>query len=237
MTSDTRGIDEVVDAVSVLDSGVDSVSCSACDVGNDNSLLAAHTVDDRGLARVGLTDNGNVDHSLVELLILGEYALLDNRVEKVARTRAVKGRDSDGLAIKSELVELVELVGHLTYTVNLVYRDNDGLTRLFKHNGDVSVICDESRSDIAYKHDNVCGSDSYLRLSSHLLKNGIVALGLDTACINEEEVMAVPLGISVDSVSGNAGSVLNYCSALVDDFIKKCALTNVGSANDGYNRF
>ena len=57
--------------------------------------------------------------------------ILDNRIEKVTRTRAVERGERDGLTVKAELIELIELKGHVTDTVDFVYRNDDGLARFF----------------------------------------------------------------------------------------------------------
>ena len=64
--------------------------------------------------------------------------------------------------------------------------------------------------DIAHKYYNVGGCNGNLCLISHLLQNSIVALGLDTTRVNEKKTAVVPLCLRINTVTGNAGSILYY---------------------------
>ena len=89
MTADTCRVDKVVNTKLVFYLGVNCITGSTCNAGNDNSLLTAHTVDNGGLTRIRLSDYRNVNNVLVILIFVVKAALLDNCVKQVARACAV----------------------------------------------------------------------------------------------------------------------------------------------------
>ena len=143
-------VDEGKGADLVLQSRVHSVARGACDVGDDQAVLADELVDDGGFARVGLADDGYVNAVVLGLLRLPLTKGVDAGVEQISRAAAVNGGYADGLLVKAKLVELIELHGRPSYAVTLVDAGHDGLAALLEHDGDVAVAGGESRADVAH---------------------------------------------------------------------------------------
>ena len=118
--------------------------------------------------------------------------------------------ESDRLAVKAKLVKFVKLVGRLTYAIAFIYARNDGLSAFLKHNGDVSVGRRKTRANVAHKQNNVRAVYCHLRLKTHLLKDYIVGLWLDTARIDNAELASAPLGLTIYSVTGDTWDILYY---------------------------
>ena len=206
-------------------------------IGNDAALFARQTVDNGGLADVRLTDDGDLDVVLIALDSLVGGRKLQNAIKQITRARAVYRRERDGLVVKAKLVKFVKFVGCVTYAVTLVDAGDNGLSALFEHNRNISVIGGKSRSYVAHKKNYVGVVNSNLRLKFHLRQNNIVGLGLNTARVDNHELLSAPFGFSVDSVACNAGLVFNDRAALAYKLIKKCALADVRSADNSYYWF
>ena len=90
----------------------------------------------------------------------------------------------------------------------------------YLHDGHLSLIAEAKRR----KADEIAVSvfvnpiqfgpnedyDGNGRLRAHLLQNGIVALGLNAARVDQEETMLAPFRLGVNSVTRYAGGVLYY---------------------------
>ena len=94
---------------------------------------------------------------------------------------------------KTEIVELVKLHRRFAEAVHLVYCKDNRLSAFQKHLCDCVVIGCNTASYICNKNDNVSFFYRKLGLSSHLCKDNIVALRLDTASINYHELLVTPL--------------------------------------------
>ena len=70
-----------------------------------------------------------------------------------------------------------------------------------------------------------------------MLQYGVTCLRLDSAGINEKHLSAVPVGIEIYSVSGNAGNVLDDGDTLTGYFIKESAFTHVRASDYSNYRF
>ena len=146
-------------------------------------------------------------------------------------------RERDGVTVKAEFVKLVKFVGQLADFIHLVDDGDHGLPRLFQHDGDVAVVRDQPALHVAQEDDDVGSLDGEGRLTAHLPQNGVVALRLDTAGIDEKEAMLSPLRIRIDTVAGNARRILDDGTALADNLIEQCAFADIRSADDSNDRF
>ena len=231
------GVNEVEYSVFILNSRINGISRSTRNIGYDNALLAAHTVNNRGFSGVGLTDDGDLDAALLLLALLPIGESLTAGVQKVARARAVDGGNGHGIAIKAQLVELVVFVGKITHAVALVDAGDDGLAALLEHDGDIAVGGGQTRADVAHEDDDVGIVNGDLRLHLHLCQNDIVGLGLDASRVDEDELAAVPFGLAVDAVAGDTGGVLHDGATLADELVKQGGFAYVGSSHNGNDGF
>ena len=69
------------------------------------------------------------------------------------------------------------------------------------------------------------------------LEDDIGGFGLDSSGVDENEPPSSPLGLAVDAVTGDTGSVLHNGAALADELIEKGAFAHVGTPYNGNNRF
>ena len=148
---------------------VNGISRRARDIRNDKAVLTDYFVDYRGLARVRLSDNGNL--YAVVLLVLAHSIgnVFEHLVKQVARSASVYRGNGDRLAIKAKLVELVKFKRRSANGIALVYTRDDRLSALFEHDGYVAVVRGKTCANVTHKYDNVSAFDSDLCLKTHLL--------------------------------------------------------------------
>ena len=90
-SSDTCGIDKGELSVLVLYMRIHRVSRCSRDIRNYKSLRAYELIDYRGLARVRLADNGNLDAVVILIVIIPISDRVNDRVEYIARAASVHG--------------------------------------------------------------------------------------------------------------------------------------------------
>ena len=137
----------------------------------------------------------------------------------------------DRIYRESELVEFVKSRIDIADLIRLVYARHDRLTALFKHDRNVPVVRDKSAAYIAHKKNDVRRIYGDLRLLLHFAQDDIVGLGLDSSGIDNYELSAAPLGLSVDAVSCNSGDVLDDRTPLAYKLIEKRAFAHVRASH------
>ena len=57
----------------------------------------------------------------------------------------------------------------------------------------------------------------------------------DTACVDKHKMLAEPFAVAVDSVSCDAGGIIDYRKSCTHKLVEKCRFTDVGSADNRNN--
>ena len=215
----------------MLDHGVDGVAGGAGVVCNDGALLAHQAVGERRLARVGAADDGDVDGvvflGLVEVGRQGRHDV----VEHVAGAVAVDGAHGVRVA-QAQAVELPQ-GAFVAGVVELVDRQEDGGLGALEHAGDALVFLGHAGAAVNEEDDGVglvAGGES-LR-GDGLLEAVCVADG-DAAGVDEHEVGAVPVGLVVGAVAGDAAHLVHDGVCSLADAVDESGLAHVGAAHDG----
>ena len=60
------------------------------------------------------------------------------------------------------------------------------------------------------KNNYISFFNSQLRLSSHLSEDNIIAVRLNTACVNHHKLFSAPFTFGIDTVTCNTGGILDY---------------------------
>ena len=171
LAADARRIDDDVLFAVPLEGGIDGVARRACNVRNDGALLAQDTVDERALARIGLSDNGDAEG--VAPLFLPFFEGRDGFVQNVADAARMLGGDTEGLP-EAERIKFKEFI--LRVFVELVDDENDGLTAAAEIVRDVVIGARQPFPAVHEEEDDVGSFDGELRLRGDLLPHDVFAL-------------------------------------------------------------
>ncbi len=228
--ADARGVDEPPPAALELDQLVDRVDRGARDAVDHDALRAGQGVEQRGLADVGLAQQGDATRTGVARharALLRQHG--DSGVEQVAGATPVQGGDGVRLAeperperLRLELgVGVVGLVGDEQHGLaGLAQNLDDGLVRV----GGADLRVDDEQGGVGVV-DSSLGLGGDLR--GHALDLAVPAAGVD-----EDEADAVPLRLVGDAVTGHAGDVLGDRLAAADHAVDEGRLAHVGTADD-----
>ena len=117
---DSGGVNEGESALFVFHNGIRCITCCPCHIGNDNTFLSGDAVDQRGLAHVRLTDNGNLDVILVVILRILLRQVFIEGIQHIAGAVAMCRRNGIGIA-DSQIIELIEF--HRRFTDFITFID------------------------------------------------------------------------------------------------------------------
>ena len=106
-----------------------------------------------------------------------------------------------------------------------------------QHVGYVLVRCGQAVAHVHHHNDAVGGINGDLGLLAHMSQNALGGLRLDAAGVHQQEVVAVPLAVGKNAVTGNAWGVLDDGKALTAQFIEQGGLAHIGAAHHRYDRF
>ena len=230
------GVDEVILTGLVFKVAVDGVPCGAGHVADDDPLLAQDTVGEGGLAHIGLADDGHLNDVAVLFLLVLRGEVLQAGIQQVAGAVAVDGGHGDGVA-QTQIVELIEVRVYGAGGVHLVHCQHDGLLRALEHPGHLLVGGGHAGLDVGNEDDDVGVVDGDLSLLPHEGKDLVVGIGFDTAGIHQAELAAVPIGLSINAVTGDTGSILHDGEAPADDLVEQHGLAHVGPSDDSNQGF
>ena len=154
----------------------------------------------------------------------------EDGVEHVARAAAVERGDAERLA-QAEVPQAVGL-GLGALVVDLVGGEDDGLARRPQDAYDGLVGVGDADHRVDHEEHGVGQRHRHLGLGAdglgHAARVGVPAAGVDHG-----EGAAVPVGVVVDAVAGDAGTVLDDGLAAADDPVDQGGLAHVGAAHDG----
>ena len=209
---------------------VDGVARGAGDGGNDGAVLAGDHVDEGALADIGAADDGDAGQAVGG--VVGAFGeVFDEGVEEVARAAAGDAGDGVGVA-EAEGVELGEAV-HLGGVVDLVGGEDDGLGAAAQHVGDVLVHGCEAFAGVDEEEDDVGLVDSEGYLATDFDFEFVVAAHDVAAGVDDGEVLAVPVGVAVLAVAGDAGGGVDDGVAAFGEAVEEGGLADIGASDDG----
>ena len=205
-----RGVDEADRAVVGLDHRVDGVAGGAGQVVHDGALLADEPVEQRRLADVGAADDGDREHLVGQRppasaarsssASLGRE-VLDDRVEQVAGRPAVQRAhrvrvaeaERQELPRRALVAGVVDLVGHEQRRA--VSRRRTAAARSSSSVTPTTASTTNSTTSAS----RIARSLWALTLASSASPDGQPAAGVD-----EQEAPAVPVGLDLLAVAGDA---------------------------------
>ncbi len=249
------GVDQGVLLFVALERDVDAVAGGAGLVVDDHPLLAEHAVDQGRLADVGAADDGDLDAILLaragdalgflalgdvfqlvrqvvvfRRLGLGLEHLAQGRLQHVGDAAAVGGGDGQGVAQAQRAefgagdvrIDGVDLVGHQVAA----------LVPLAQVLGDHLVGGGQARARVDHEQHRIGFLDRLHRLLGHLGVDAFLVTG-DAAGIDDDEFLALPLGLAVLAVAGQAGVLGDDGVASLGQAVEQGGLADVRAAHQG----
>ena len=110
---------------------------------------------------------------------------------------------------KPQIVKLIYLVGCSARGISLVYTQHERSAASAQHIGYVDILRRNAGADVGDKHNDVGRVNGDLGLLAHLRENHVFRLRLDAAGIYKHELMAAPLALGIQAVTGDTGGILN----------------------------
>ena len=233
--ADARGVDEAPGLVAEGDQLVDRVDGGAGRVVDDDPVLLGQLVEQRGLADVGLADDRDAARAAQRGVFvrrrLGQGR--QDGVEHVARAAAVHRGDRPRLA-ESEVPETVGLGLH-ALVVDLVGGQHDRLAGGAQDLDHGLVGVGDADGGVDDEQHRVGQVDRDLGLGADRLGQA-AGVRVPAAGVDDREGAAVPGGVVVDPVTGDAGDVLHDGLAAADDPVDQGGLADVRAADDREHR-
>ena len=138
---------------------------------------------------------------------------------------------------QSQIVKFIKVWVRRTGGVYFVYRKYDGFAAAQQHICHFMVRGGETCADIRQKNDDCGGLNGGLGLVPHKLQDQVIGAGFNAAGIDEGELPPVPVGLSIDAVPGDAGSILHNRDTPADQFVEQLRLAHIGPPHDCDNGF
>ena len=193
-------------------------------------MFAGNHIDEGGFADVGAADDGDAGQAVGGVVVaFGE--VFDEGVEEVAGAGACDACDGVGVA-EAEGVEFGEGV-HLGGVVDLVGGEDDGLGTFAQHFGDVLVHGCEAFAGVDKEEDDVGLVDGEGYLAADFDLEFVVATHDVAAGVDDGEVLAVPVGVAVLAVAGDAGGGVDDGVAAFGEAVEEGGLADIGASDDG----
>ena len=220
-----------IPALFILKVAVYCIPGGARHVGDNDPLLPQDPVGQRGLAHIGLADEGHLDDVVVLLFLLLRGEVVEAGVQQIAGAMSVNGGDGDGVP-KAQVVELVNIRVQIAHLIHFVYRQYHRLLGAQQHIGHILVGGGQAGLDVTHKDDHRSRLNGDLRLLPHKRQNLVVGTRLDTACVNDVKGAAPPVTLGIQAIPGDAGGVLHNGQPLTAQLVKQHGFAHIGPTHD-----
>ena len=236
LAAHTGGINEAILAGLVFKVRVDGIAGSTGHVGNNDALFAQNTVQQAGLAHIGLADDGDLDDIILFILSIVLGDIRQNPVQHIAGTVTVDCRGFKEIA-NTQRIELEHIGIYKTDGVTFVDGQTYGFAAFAQHGGNILVRSSDTTANIYHHDDGISQFNADFCLTAHEFQHFAVGVGLNTTGIHQREMTTAPFTFTVNAVTGNTGGVLHDGGTLTGQFIEEHGLAYVGAAHNGHQRF
>ena len=199
------------------------------------SLFTKPCVDEGGLAHIGTSRHGELDHALVQRCIrivrLGQVERLQCNVHQTAYALPV-GRGHGINLAQPQLVKLRQLDA-LEHALRFVRDKYAGLTQATQVVGNVVILRRDTRTGIHHKNHHVRLGDRLLGLLGHLAVDAAGGIGLKAPRIDDDVLVFSLLAVPVVSVTRKSRKVGDDGVARLGQAIEKRGLTDIRTPHEG----
>lgn len=234
----TRGVDQRVLSALALEWHLDRIARRARLGGRDHAHLAHQRVDQRRLADVLATNDGDARMAHPRRVDLGCGRLGDRRehgLEQIGHALAVRGGDRDRRT-EAEGVEF-RACDLRRQPLGLVRRDTDALRGPPELIGDRAIEGRQASARIDHEHHRIGFGDRLLGLARHFPDDTRVGAGLQATGIDDDKGTRPDSAVAVVPIARDAGHVDDDGIARSRQAVKQRGLTDVRSADECNNRF
>ena len=233
LAAQAGGVDQHQAAALEVDREVDRVARGPGQRRDDHPLGAGEPVDQRGLADVGAPDHGQphrVIFGAVSVRGLRSRGQLDDPVEQVAGAEALRRRHRDRLAE----AERVELGGQRDVAREsiLLAATTTGIGDAAQQIRDLVIAGAQTGAGVDHQHGGVGVGERRLHLLVHRPGQLGPVVQVDPAGVDQRQRAAVPLGVQLLAVAGDAGALVHHRLARLGEPVDQRGLSDVGISDD-----
>ena len=231
----TGSINEDIFFAVISDLGIHRISGGTRDIRNDQTVLTQQFVDQGRLADIGLSDDGHTGAVILFFLCLFLIKIFRYGLQHVTDSQTIHRRDRMGIA-NTQIVEFVDIRHILLEAVHLIDHQYHGLVGTAQHVCHLGIRIHQSLLYIHQENDHVCSLHSDLCLFPHLGQDHVLAVRLDTSCVDQGKCHIQPVDIRIDTVSGNTGCIFHNRYIFASQCIEQGGLTDIRAShhrNDG----
>ena len=227
------GIDQGYASSAPLEIDVDGVTRGTRHVEGDDTLLTQQRVDQRALADVRTSGDGDLDDAIVPAHPLPARIAVENEIDKMAHTFAMRGRDAAGFAE----AEFVEVGG------------SDAAIESFRFiDGDMDRSADSPQlvgDLLVLRGDSVRPSTTKMMMSDSAIACSVwraISCMMPSFASGSKPPVSTTrkgfaqLAVAVMAVAGQAGNVGDQRITALGEAIEERRLSDVGSADQGNRR-
>ena len=200
--AESCGVDKDVFFALPFDFGIDGISCSSCNIGYDHTVLTKQTVDQGRLTYVRFTYNSDLRNVVVLFCVKSFREFLDDLIQHITKSGTVGCGDRYRFS-DTKVIKFINVHHIFLNAVYLVYNKNDRFLAAAQHICNLRIRIHKSLLYICDKYDNIGSVDRNLCLLSHLRKNDVTAVRLNSASIDHGKGFVQPCHISINSVTGH----------------------------------
>ena len=150
---------------------------------DDHSVFSQNLIDQRGFSHIRFSYHCDPGDLVFRLFFRYPLEMLCHPFQHISQPQHRSCRDWHRLA-DSQIIKFIGIHHKLLKTVNFIYDKDHRLPASAKHVCNLSVSIYQSLTDIRHKNNHICGINGDLCLFTHLGKNDILALRLNTSGID-----------------------------------------------------
>ena len=212
---------------------INSISGGASNIGYDHTVLTHQLIDNRRLSYIRFSNDSNLRTVILFCLAVCLRKMLYHFIQHVANAQTGRCRHRNRIT-DSQIIELIHICHEFLKTIYFVNYQDHRLVGTAQHICHLGICILQTLTHIHQENDHICGVDSDLCLLSHLSQNNIIAVRLNTACIDQCKIMIEPGDICIDSVPGHTWRIFYNRNILSRQGIKQCGFAHIRTPHNCY---
>ena len=157
-------------------------------------------------------------------------------IKHISQSHTVCRRDRNRFS-DTKIIKFIDIHHKFLNAIYFINNKDNRLTATSKHICYFCIGINQPLMNICDKDNNISCINCDLSLFSHLRKDDVTAVRLNTACIDHGKCLVQPCHICINSVSCNARCIFYNRNLLTCQRIKQCGFTYIRSAHYRYYRF
>ena len=177
----------------------------------DQPFFTQPGVDQRGLSDIGTTGNGQLDDARLSLIfnLIGFLQVQRLKRQLHQRVNTLTVRCGNRMNLTETKLKEFDQLRTGKHALCLVGRQYTGFTETAKVFGDLVILRRNALPCIHHKDDNIRFRDRLASLFCHFLENAIGGIRLETAGVDDNELVFALFPVAVMTVPGQSGEICN----------------------------